>query len=206
MFLMFVIIMSIVILFFVANICYEVYMYSKKELVIKGDILEIINCVSMVLYMVMAIMSAVGLNLIGDYVDKELAFTGIVVGILMIVYVLNFAYNLHKNRKFVLMKSYSINLDYNIIANHYISKAMNIENIEECERLTNPPNLMMFGMNIVKKDLYAKRECFDRLKMEFSDIEFKALSNKDILKRLAVKFVPLLIAIAILVVGIVRFS
>lgn len=107
---LFIVLMTIVVIYFVAKLAVSLYFHSQSGLFYKAFVIDIMQYISVLMYIVMAIMLAVSLELMQVYGEMEVKLTALSLGIVGILYSIDRAVKIGNTRHLVSLYSKQINL------------------------------------------------------------------------------------------------
>ncbi len=175
--------MSIVLVFSLARLAVGVYFHAMKVVYYKSIVVDILDYVCIVMYIIMAIMLAVSLEIAGVYGKGEVNLTVISLAVVGGMFTLERAYKMYMNRNMLGVRSAAFDL-----------KAMSKR--AEFESLLN------VSMNEITIDK-SKFDEFDLLISGDCYSEYSLNVTKTWINKVAVLLIPVVIAIAILTAGVV---
>lgn len=179
---MFLILIIFSMIFFIARLGFKVFNLFNKETLYKNNILKVASDISFLVYLLVLIALLLALCLAGDYGNAERDLTLIVVGIVAALYIANTAIKYSKNRDYFIVES-----------NLYDFKGL--LKVDEFKDILLPCDI---GFYKVRKDN------FDTLLGLLQEENKKLKQPKAIALGILKDILPILLCIAVLVLGIVR--
>lgn len=173
----------IVVAYFVFRLGMNMWYYFKEKYVFCGDLHSILVNIDMIGYIVIAIMLALSLVFSGDFIDKELDWTLAVTITAGVCCLLRMADNIYRRRDYKVIKSYRIDMKKVSENEAFKDKIVRVDR-EYC----------------IKKAEYSE---FCEGLMADVKAEYVQTTKKAILSVFS-PIVPLLLAIVVFFVGIIR--
>ncbi len=180
---LFITVMSIIIVFFVARLAVELYFQSSAGLYYKSFVVEILRYASLVMYIIMAIMLALSLELMEVFTGMEVKLTFYSLGTVGVLYIVERAFHVYKTSDKVTIRS-------GVIDFKHLSKLKEFE------------GLIKVSDNMATLDKSRLSE-LDELLITDSYNHCKLSPNKTFLLKVIELLLPILLATIILTAGVV---
>ena len=175
--------MSLVLIFTIARLAIGVFFHAKEGLYYKSVIVEVLDYVCVLMYIVMAIMLAVSLEFTGVYGKGEVNLTVISLSIVGLLYICERGYKMYQSRNLISIRSAYIDLKM-------LSKVAPFDLI------------ISASLNEVTVDM-DKLDELDASLLDECVSEYQLPVKKTWIKKVLALLTPAVIAIVILIAGVV---
>lgn len=180
---LFIVLMSIVVIYFVAKLAVSLYFHSSSGIFYKAFVIDIMQYISVLMYIVMAIMLAVCLELMQVYGEMEVKLAALSLSIVGVLYFIDRAVKIGKSRHLVSLYSRKINL----------------KTLAKSDKFMHIMSMSASGVTIKDSNLLE----FEALLAENGYEGYKLSVNKAFISKMIGLAMPILLSAIILAAGIV---